>query len=333
MAEKSIRYYELDIAKGLGILFVVLGHSFPNSLELSGASSILYNTLYSFHMPMFFFFSGLVSKKLLTTNKNEKIEALKNRFIRLMVPYFVFAVIYIPLRIIMAEYSRFSYDFTKLYTVFLGNNPNGELWFLYVLFWFSIVAILFANKKNIKFITVFALAVTLCSPLVPYAYNGISASNSLFQVFFFFLGIFTSIYYEKVRTIFKLHWFAVFTAAFIAFEILLQTTGIYVFKIFTSLFATLGVLCISSVIARSKAMQKINVEGYFSQLGQYSMDIYIFHSPVAVIMRILLFSYLEIGGAVYTILTFFISTVISYFGSKLIVRKVKLLRLLLLGMK
>lgn len=333
MAEKSIRYYELDIAKGLGILFVVLGHSFPNSLELSGASSILYNTLYSFHMPMFFFFFGLVSKKLLTTNKNEKIEALKNRFIRLMVPYFVFAVIYIPLRIIMAEYSRFSYDFTKLYTVFLGNNPNGELWFLYVLFWFSIVAILFANKKNIKYITIIALAVTLCSPLVLFAYNGISAKNSMFQAFFFYLGIFTSCYYEKVRTVFKFGWFVASAAAFTVAEILLQTTGIYVFKIFTSLFATFAVLCISSVITRSKTIKKIKIESYFSQLGQYSMDIFIFHSPVAVVMRILLFSYLGVGGATYTIVTFFIGTAISYFTSRLIVRRNKWLRFLLLGMK
>ncbi len=54
MAEKKIRYTEIDIAKGVGILFVVLGHSFPNSLELSGASALIYNTIYSFHMPMFF---------------------------------------------------------------------------------------------------------------------------------------------------------------------------------------------------------------------------------------------------------------------------------------
>ena len=48
---KRIEY--LDIAKGVGILLVVLGH---NDFEV--ISLFVQRLIYSFHMPLFFFLSG-----------------------------------------------------------------------------------------------------------------------------------------------------------------------------------------------------------------------------------------------------------------------------------
>lgn len=57
------RLPELDILKGLGILFVILGHSvpdFPINLRADLASSIVESVLYGFHMPLFFLSAGFV---------------------------------------------------------------------------------------------------------------------------------------------------------------------------------------------------------------------------------------------------------------------------------
>ena len=47
----------LDIAKGIGILLVVIGHCFPDASSLEGISVPVYRVLsqiiYSFHMPLF----------------------------------------------------------------------------------------------------------------------------------------------------------------------------------------------------------------------------------------------------------------------------------------
>ena len=44
----------LDVLKGIGIILVVMGHIYSNS--------IIFNWLYSFHMPLFFFAAGCVYK-------------------------------------------------------------------------------------------------------------------------------------------------------------------------------------------------------------------------------------------------------------------------------
>lgn len=55
------RYDELDLMKGIGIILVYLGHSFNlKGLENNFIFSYLYNTISSFHMPLFFLISGFI---------------------------------------------------------------------------------------------------------------------------------------------------------------------------------------------------------------------------------------------------------------------------------
>ena len=48
---KRIEY--LDIARGIGILLVVLGHN-----DFAALSPFFHQVIYSFHIPLFFFLSG-----------------------------------------------------------------------------------------------------------------------------------------------------------------------------------------------------------------------------------------------------------------------------------
>ncbi|SUY94743.1 acyltransferase [Klebsiella pneumoniae] len=55
----------VDYAKGIGIILVVFGHVnrglYSAGIQLSGSSYLLTDSIiYSFHMPLFFFLSGLV---------------------------------------------------------------------------------------------------------------------------------------------------------------------------------------------------------------------------------------------------------------------------------
>ena len=69
----------VDVAKGIGIFLVVLGHT----------SAQLRNLIYGFHMPLFFFLSGVVFNKEKYSIKG----FVKSRFNSLILPYIFFYVL------------------------------------------------------------------------------------------------------------------------------------------------------------------------------------------------------------------------------------------------
>lgn len=60
MKEQKDRLVYIDIAKGIAIILVVIGHLLQ--YNFSGTyKHILFNWIYSFHMPVFMMLSGYVS--------------------------------------------------------------------------------------------------------------------------------------------------------------------------------------------------------------------------------------------------------------------------------
>jgi fucose 4-O-acetylase-like acetyltransferase len=82
--EKRIAY--IDIAKGLGILVIVLAHN-----DLAGYHPTLHKFIYAFHIPLFFFLSGMFFRP-----ERAFGETLRKRFNTLLKPY-LFAIFLIYL--------------------------------------------------------------------------------------------------------------------------------------------------------------------------------------------------------------------------------------------
>src|SRR5690242_7681593 len=78
---KRIAY--LDAAKGIGILLVVLGH---NHIKLE--YPLIYQVVYSFHMPFFFLLSGMFFKP-----GYGLVELVRRRFNSLLRPYIAYLVV------------------------------------------------------------------------------------------------------------------------------------------------------------------------------------------------------------------------------------------------
>lgn len=57
---KKNRCEYLDIARGMAIILVVLGHSIQSNI-MDMDSSLVFRIIYSFHMPLFMFISGAVT--------------------------------------------------------------------------------------------------------------------------------------------------------------------------------------------------------------------------------------------------------------------------------
>lgn len=88
--KKNYRVDWIDGAKGLGIWLVVVGHLLPASDEGRGVGRIIW----TFHMPLFFYLSGLTAK---STNCIDYKNDFKRAIRSLVVPYFVFSLISIAL--------------------------------------------------------------------------------------------------------------------------------------------------------------------------------------------------------------------------------------------
>ena len=116
----------------------------------------LYRFVYTFHMPPFFFLAGIVAP----LGKTDKWGQTKSKIERLMISYFVWAIIYWPLKIVFVDLAR---NNTRIpwWNLLPGNNPDGELWFLYVLFVLSLVTIWVVNEKTEKILLVIALILSI----------------------------------------------------------------------------------------------------------------------------------------------------------------------------
>ena len=325
MSEK--RNISLDIARGVGIILVVIGHTMSPVMAGNAIMESVYQILYVFHMPLFFLLAGLVAKKLIGRGIPSRFALIRQRATRLMIPYFTWAIIYMPMKILMKEQVRFQYDYSP-WTLLIGNNPDGQLWFLYVLFVLSIVSILFVNEKNLKWCCAVAVCASVVAPIIPSMISlpGISLSFSMYQVGFFFLGM---LLIPQRERFFKKRKAALLCATlWIGFSVMqLCVASIWWMKAFAAWCACYSILYLCSAISNTMVGKRL------AYMGRNSMDIYIIHAPVLVVGRTLLRRFGETMPWVYVAAMSVVVIALSLVISNCIIQKVKLFRLLLLGTK
>lgn len=99
-----IRLKWLDIAKGITIILMVIGHtSIPDPFS---------RFIYAFHMPLFFIASGWTTN----WNKYNYMEFAKRKFRSIMVPFMVYSVIVLSIQTI----SMGGGIFTKMVCIWLA---------------------------------------------------------------------------------------------------------------------------------------------------------------------------------------------------------------------
>ena len=89
MGKRNNRINWIDVAKAIGILLIVLSHTLENGL--------FRQAIFSFHVPLFFFLSGL-------TYHGAKKGAWKKRFFRLYLPYIIFSLVSIMVFAVAAHF-------------------------------------------------------------------------------------------------------------------------------------------------------------------------------------------------------------------------------------
>lgn len=137
---RAERIKELDIAKGICILLMVIGHS--------GMTNIVHYMIYAFHMPFFFFVSGI------TTNVERSLKDFAiSKIDGLLIPFSIYYLIHVPSYAYI--YNRNVIDYLKWE---LLNGIDNALWFIPILFLAQLINWMIPREKFIEMVSVVLLA-------------------------------------------------------------------------------------------------------------------------------------------------------------------------------
>ena len=290
---KRIEY--IDIARGIGILLVVLGHN-----DFGYISPFGYKLIYSFHMPLFFFLSGYFLNVSIPF-----VDFLKKGFNSLLKPYFftIFLIYFVSVSFGKMGFATALQRITKsLYasTIYID---WVQLWFLPHLFIVGLYAFLFYaifGRWNNPYIRWGALVATLgISSLVmgifyPFSLSIFGRQYELFGLpfnldlvllsgFFFILG-------SEIRQVASAKTFespflligaglAVFGMAYF-FEARSDfSIRIYESYVINTIVAIVGIMFILA-LSRQIELRTVRLASLFKYLGQISLFILIFHVPI-----------------------------------------------------
>lgn len=130
----SSRVEYIDIARGIGIALVVIGHN-----QVCDEGGMLYSLIFCFHMPLFFFISGCFHR-----TKKSLVTEIISRGKRLLLPYYVTAFAFILFKTCMNPAGFYHNELRPiLFGVLWGSGGTGSterylfwppLWFLTAMF-------------------------------------------------------------------------------------------------------------------------------------------------------------------------------------------------------
>lgn len=206
---QQTRINYLDIFRGFGIIFMVMGHI--------GFGSRFDFFIHAFHMPMFFWISGYLFKPQLKEEQSFKDFILKKAK-SLILPYFVFGILHYFLytleQIISSRYIHV--DKTPLLHLFSVNTTGlaicGALWFLTALFFTDVIFFLidrYVSNEVLKLVIIVSVSLlgntvkNLLPFTLPYALGA-----SFVGIGLYYIGYMCKKYSEQkvIRLIMNLTW-------------------------------------------------------------------------------------------------------------------------------
>lgn len=161
------RIVSIDIAKAIAITLVVYGHVASNSCPLK--SYVL-----SFHMPLFFILSGIFLKGRGINTWQDYLTVIRKRFTQLIIPYFLWACIYMPTNLSNLEGVIYGSWITLK-----QSSTSSALWFLVALFCAILIVHLFflfcskSPKHHKTKIGVFATILIILGYICPHPAKGV----------------------------------------------------------------------------------------------------------------------------------------------------------------
>lgn len=265
----------INVAKGIGIVLVVIGHFHPSSSPDYWDSTIA--VIYSFHMSLFFTLSGY----LYVHNKYPYKEFVEKKVKRLVYPFFSIALIYLIIKWLAARFDHVNYPVDAASVAALLYNPIASyvplLWFVQALF---IIFLVYPPLRRVlNGIAILCLFIVLNAvfgskwPLIGRAMDSMP---------FFALGVVLRESRVVLVSTAGRRWSypGAFGALFVAGCVMAfadggRLTHDYLMQVFLGAAGSMMVMSLSNAICDSKKRGTARV---LFHIGYYSMSIYLFHT-------------------------------------------------------
>lgn len=236
-----------------------------------------------------------------------------------------------PVKIFLSSYANKPYHISDFGKILFGVNPDGELWFLYVLFVITIAVSLIAKNTIGKKGLVISFLIFVLGIINPFEIH-LNAWLSLYEQFYFCIGVYVNnrMADSNIREVpLPNNLFALGLILFFVCNLL--RLGHYNYgNIPTVITSFTGIYCIWW-LSRKIA----NIDGWIKKwtkvIGEYCMDVYILSPILYLPFRMIIWSKLNAYYTAFVVCTI-IGVIMPYIVSKYIIRKNRYLSLGILGL-
>lgn len=303
---RPIKENWVDAVKILACILVVLGHFFQSMVKSdiipeTHLYSWFNQTIYYFHVPLFFICSGYLFQKFTSIgNFGEWKDNFLKKFVSLAIPYFVFSLATYLMKTVFSD-SVNKERGGLIDTLFL--NPTSPYWYLYALIFIFLITITIKRNTDAVAFIVAALAMKVASFFVD---SNIYALNTVLEneIWFVFGMLICYCNIPSVIEKIKSYWGLLTSVIFIAVSII-----IYRYTEWNEAVAfAMGVFgCVSVLLVALTMRQQGGVSGI---LSKYTFPVFLMHTIFAAGLRTVLFK-LEISNSVIHII---LGLTISFIG-------------------
>lgn len=269
----------IDNVKVIACILVVLGHFFQSMVKANIIpNSDLYKwfnqTIYYFHVPLFFICSGYLYQMFSKVYNAKGWESnVVKKALNLGIPYFTFSIT----TLVFKKLFESAVNTTEggFFTTLLI-NPTAPYWYLYVLFFIFLITPTFKSKKKIICFLVIALSMKLLKIIVggdggvPYAINGILENE-----IWFVLGMCINMLEWTKKLNLK--------TSLLGVVFLILSVYVYFFNIsikgmsfFLGMMACISIISIIYCIFRGNSQKKV-----FRIIAKYNLPIFLMHTIFA----------------------------------------------------
>lgn len=263
----------VDYAKGIGIGLVVYGHVLRGLYHAGLGLSETYffysdSIVYSFHMPLFFFLSGLFVRNSLSTRGGLVFFTEKLRLI--VYPYLVWSLLQGGVEVLFSNYTNGNATVAELWCVIY--QPRAQFWFLYSLFWMYVVYLTAATLRRPSYVL---LPVSLVLFYYPIQFPLLGLSGLFQNLVYFVLGtlLLSSSLTERADRLRS----SVIAVSVILFAVLEGVTFYQVSQPGPIVCFSLAIIGIASSVLLSMQLAKSGRLVWIRTVGRYSMPIYLAH--------------------------------------------------------
>lgn len=198
MQKEESRHDWIDVAKGIGILLVVYGHVargvFNANLGMDPDFFVVVDRfIYSFHMPLFFFLSGIFFFSSL--EKHGHVGLITIKIDSILYPYVIWSLVQGIFEVILSSYTN---GHTTLSDVLsFAWQPRAQFWFLYCLFQIFLVVTLLQKINYRPPLVLISLLATTHLLVAHHMWPGSILRDAATYGIYFVIGAFSYPYIKK----------------------------------------------------------------------------------------------------------------------------------------